>query len=408
MSADPAASCGRFSYLACDPVERSHLLDPAPGRAAPSPAGSEGSPWWIGVLPYEAQRARLERPSWSRPDPRPAASCEAIEWSRYDAVAVIDHLAGDVRVVADDEAAAERLSRALAAPPRAETRYALSIEDDEPAEQHVARVRVLLERIFDGELYQANLARRLRVRLSPCDGGAVLAAGEALIRAFPTAFGAVLRTSSAWLISMSPELLLDARPSPDGRAFERLATEPIKGTRRRAAEPALDARVARELDSDEKERAELAMIIDVERNDLARVCVPGTISVVTPPHVVTHSTLHHRVARVEGSVRPGISREQVLEALVPSGSVTGAPKVRAMEVIAELEPMRRGLYTGGLGLLARDGALRLSMAIRTVVLDERGSGEYLVGGGIVADSDPERELEETRVKAAQFSLLRAR
>jgi anthranilate/para-aminobenzoate synthase component I len=107
-------------------------------------------------------------------------------------------------------------------------------------------------------------------------------------------------------------------------------------------------------------------------------------------------------------VRSGASRREVLEAIVPSGSVTGAPKVRAMEVIAELEPMRRGLYTGGLGLLARDGSLRLSMAIRTVVLDQRGRGEYLVGGGIVADSDPERELEETRVKAAQFFSPRAR
>ena len=124
--------------------------------------------------------------------------------------------------------------------------------------------------------------------------------------------------------------------------------------------------------------------------------------VTVPPHVVTHRTVHHRVARITAITREGASREDVLSAMVPSGSVTGAPKVRAMEVIASLEAKRRGLYTGGLGFVRHDGGLVLAMAIRTVVL-RGGEGEYWTGGGIVADSDPLREVEETRWKALQLT-----
>jgi anthranilate/para-aminobenzoate synthase component I len=120
-----------------------------------------------------------------------------------------------------------------------------------------------------------------------------------------------------------------------------------------------------------------------------------------PPRVVTHRTIHHRVALVTARARPDLRREDILEAMLPSGSVTGAPKIRAMEVIASLEPFRRGLYTGALGYVAHSGALTLSMAIRTLVLTGR-EGEYVTGGGIVADSDPARELEETRWKALQL------
>ena len=156
-----------------------------------------------------------------------------------------------------------------------------------------------------------------------------------------------------------------------------------------------------ELDQDPKELAELTMIVDVERNDLGRVAIPGSVRVTSPPRVVTHRTVHHRVACVAARARPDVSRDDVLRALLPSGSVTGAPKVRAMEVIAALEPRRRGLYTGAIGHVAHDGSLTLSMAIRTAVL--RGDeGEYWTGGGIVADSDPEREVEETRWKALQL------
>lgn len=412
-STDPSARCGRFSYVASDPVERAATLDPCSGRQAPvsrdEPLGFV--PWWIGCVPYEALRVRWERPSWSVDERRVAPLVKDIEWARYDAVAVVDHRLGEVSIVADDAEAADRLASRLGGDEPDGAAFSLTFEDDERPEAHVERVAGVLDRIFDGELYQVNLARRLRVAIEATDGeaatrsevlAAVLAAGAALSDAFPTAFGAVLETREGYVLSTSPELLLDASPSDDRARFERIATEPIKGTRRRATDPEEDAALARALDADPKERAELSMIIDVERNDVARVCRAGSTVVEELPHVVTHKTLHHRVARVSGVVRSELDREAVLASLLPSGSVTGAPKVRAMEIIAELEPMRRGLYTGGFGYFGRDGSMRLAMAIRTAVLDRRGQGEYLVGGGIVADSDPERELDETRLKALQL------
>jgi anthranilate/para-aminobenzoate synthase component I len=146
------------------------------------------------------------------------------------------------------------------------------------------------------------------------------------------------------------------------------------------------------------------MIIDVERNDLGRIAEPGSVRVVDGPRVSTYGSVHHRWAELEARLSANRSRSDVLEAMLPSGSVTGAPKVRAMEVIAELEAARRGLYTGAYGYVTRGGGMVLGMAIRT--LCRRGSeAEYFAGGGIVADSDPLREYEETRWKALQLAAL---
>ena len=140
------------------------------------------------------------------------------------------------------------------------------------------------------------------------------------------------------------------------------------------------------------------MILDVERNDLARVARPGSIELTVPPHVETHGTVHHRVATLRAALRASVTRREVLSWMLPSGSVTGAPKVRAMDLIAELEAERRGLYTGAFGYLAHDGSLELGMAIRTLSV-KAGQGHYWAGGGIVADSQPALEVEETLWKA---------
>lgn len=357
----------------------------------------------MGVVPYEALRAERERASWTPKESRPAPFLTAIEWWRYDAVVAIDHDTDSATVIADDQHAADRLlDKFVHCTP---SPFRLDVSEDEVAEAHVQRVRDVIERIYAGELYQVNLARRLVLELE----GSPIDLAEALLRASPTPFGAMLRTTAGHhVVCTSPELALDASPSSDGCSFDRVYTDPIKGTRRRSPDPDEDRQLAIELDQDPKEQAELAMILDVERNDLARVCVPGSVRIARAPHVVTHETVHHRVARVSGSVRRGLSRHDVLASLLPSGSVTGAPKIRAMETIAELEPGRRGLYTGALGFLARDGSMRLAMAIRCAVFDAAGHGEYLVGGGIVADSDPERELAETRWKALQLDRVRSR
>jgi anthranilate/para-aminobenzoate synthase component I len=165
-----------------------------------------------------------------------------------------------------------------------------------------------------------------------------------------------------------------------------------------------DAELCCALEQSAKERAELTMILDVERNDLGKVCTAGSVRLLAAPRVASHATIHHRGAVLGGALRPGTTPLQALRAMFPSGSVTGAPKIRAMEVIAQLEPARRGLYTGAFGYVAYGGATRLAMAIRVLTV-RKGEAHYFAGGGIVADSDPEAELDETRWKGIQIERL---
>ena len=409
LSSSARGKLARHSFVACEPAALVRTLDPLAGDAAKKISGPWSfAPRFIGVLPFEAFRS-LERPAWSQPETRPEPFISQIEWLEYDSVIGIDHQTGEACAVGRDDASARRLKQLVeSSPDPGAAEFRFSFREDEPGSLHVERVRAAIEKIFAGDLYQVNLARRFSVALDPCDTLAALALLAALEQAFPSPFGALISCENgARVVASTPELLLDATPSADSRSWRRLATEPIKGTRRRDADSQVDERLARELDADPKERAELAMIIDVERNDLAKVSIPGSVHVEEAPHVVSHSTVHHRVARIISEARRGVSREQVLRAMVPSGSVTGAPKVRAMELIAELEPVRRGLYTGAFGTLGHDGSLRLAMAIRTLVVSSSGEGEYFSGGGIVESSDPARELEETHWKAAQLERLQA-
>jgi len=206
-------------------------------------------------------------------------------------------------------------------------------------------------------------------------------------------YSAVFAWPELGVVAASPELFLSL--DTDGTA----RTRPIKGTRPRDSDAERDRALAVELDQDPKERAELAMVIDVERSDLGRVARPGSVRLVDGPRVESHPGVHHRVATVEATLRPEVSRDELLRALLPSGSVTGAPKIRAMEVIAELEPVRRGLYTGAFGVIRHDASVELGMAIRVLTV-QGGVGRYYSGGGIVADSVPGREVEETLWKAS--------
>jgi anthranilate/para-aminobenzoate synthase component I len=417
-SSDPLS---RFSYVASGPDLESEKLDPladdpelregGAGGLEPAPPALFGRvPRWIGVLPYESRRA-LERPGWAPIDTRPRALIERPAWRRYRAVVCVDHEEGRVFAVgmtrADADALAGRLARAnargeLAARGAGSDKLRVETADGEPLGLHIERIRAAKELIARGDLYQVNLARRIRVAIRE---GSALSLYERLARAAPSPFGAYLRLADGvTVLSTSPELFLCAYAAPAAGSrlrFGSLLTVPIKGTRPRGADAAADEALVRELDADPKERAELTMIIDVERNDLGRVAEVGSVRMTEGPRVVTHRTVHHRQAAITARARADASREDVLLAMLPSGSVTGAPKVRAMEVIARLEPSRRGLYTGAFGFVAHDGGVTLAMGIRTVVLAGR-EGEYLTGGGIVADSDPERELEETRWKALQL------
>lgn len=381
---------GGRATIACCPLQQSPELDPEPSLGENPDLGPLGAaPRWIGLLPYESRRS-LERARWTRtPEDRPEPLAGRIRWWRYGAVVRVDR---DVLVVGDDQECVRelaRLSRRSAAPDTA----LLEARPSEPEEAHVARIRRALELIMEGEIYQVNLARRFDFRAE----GTALAMLTHLAGRSGAPFGGAFEEGGLRVAAASPELFL----SLDPRGL--LRTRPIKGTRPRGDDAVRDRALALELDQDPKERAELAMVIDVERNDLGRIARTGSVRVVGSPCIETTRTVHHRTAEVVARLARGRTRRDVLESMLPSGSVTGAPKVRAMEVIAELETARRGLYTGAFGSLSHDGSLSLGMAIRTLVASG-DTGHYFAGGGIVHGSDPLREVEETRWKAA--SLLR--
>lgn len=408
-------SYARYSFVTADPDRETQALDPFeddPDLAASPPIGTfRNVPRWIGIIPYDAFR-HLERPAWVRQDIRPAPMVQRPQWLRYPACIVVDHTEGRVFAVGITSRHVDDLLARLGKKPLDHgqstlRRHPIRVEigESEAPSLHVDRIRAAKDLIACGDLYQVNLARRLQVTLAQ---GSPLELYARLSHAAPSYFGACLQLDRGLaVVSTSPELLLNAqthhRPdsSKNSYAFGQISTCPIKGTRPRGKGADRDRFQARELDEDPKENAELTMIIDVERNDLGRISTAGSVRVVRGPEVVTHRTIHHREALLTSLTKNSVSRRDVLEAMLPSGSVTGAPKIRAMEVIANLEAHRRGLYTGGFGAVAHDGSMTLAMAIRTVVL--RGpDGEYFTGGGIVADSDPHRELEETRWKAIQL------
>lgn len=260
------------------------------------------------------------------------------------------------------------------------------------AEAYLDAVRRTVERIHAGEIYQANLCRRLEAPLRP---NASLPLFLRLRRASPASHRAYLRLAGdGAVLSASPECFLQVR----GRRVE---SRPIKGTRPRGATAEQDRRLAAELGASDKDRAELAMIVDLVRNDLGRVCAPGSVQVVAHAELYSLSTVHHTVSRIQGELRRDRSIADLVRATFPAGSITGAPKIEAMNVAAREEPNRRGPAMGAIGRLDLDGNVDLSVAIRTAVcVGDRVC--YHAGGGLVADSVPAEELAETEAKSRAF------
>jgi para-aminobenzoate synthetase component 1 len=250
----------------------------------------------------------------------------------------------------------------------------------------VARVR---EYIIAGDIFQANLSQRFQSGLPvrPFD------LYGRLRRHNPAPFAAYLDFGDLQVLSASPERFL--RLDAERRLIE---TRPIKGTRPRGLGPMHDAALGRALAESGKDRAENVMIVDLLRNDLSRVCRPGTVRVPELFALEHHPTVHHLVSTVIGELEPEADAVDLIRAAFPGGSITGAPKVRAMEIIAELEPTQRGVYCGSVGYISTSGAMDTSIVIRTY-LTLRGQVYFQAGGGIVADSDPELEYRETLDKA---------
>jgi anthranilate/para-aminobenzoate synthase component I len=256
-------------------------------------------------------------------------------------------------------------------------------------ESRVARAQ---EYIAAGDIYQVNLAQKFTTRFD----GDPYRLFEHLLARSPAPGGAVLDFGDTRVLSASPEMFLRIR----GR---QITTRPIKGTRPRSRDPLLDEQLAFELLTDPKELAELVMITDLERNDLGRICEYGSVAVTQLVQLERYAQVFHLVSTIEGTLRPEIDALEAIRACLPGGSISGAPKKRACEIIAELEPCPRGLYTGLIGYFDDSGDAAFSIAIRTLI-QQGDELHFSVGSGITAGSVPAREYDETLHKAAGLRL----
>ncbi len=262
------------------------------------------------------------------------------------------------------------------------------IEEQDPG-QFISAVDAARTYIFAGDVFQANLSRPWRARIS--DKASVVDIYQRLLSHNPAPFAGLAVFGTQAVISSSPERLLEIR---NGKA----STRPIAGTRPRGQTMFDDYQLSSDLFGSEKDLAEHVMLIDLERNDLGRICQPGTVVVDEFMVLESYAHVHHIVSNVSGTVRPGVTPGQAIAAVFPGGTITGCPKVRCMEIIGELEGEGRGPYTGSMGYVNRDGSLDLNILIRSLHVDGREL-TLRAGGGIVWDSEAQSELAETRAKA---------
>jgi para-aminobenzoate synthetase component 1 len=414
---------GRHSIVAADPFARFRFRDgratldgrPVPGgpfaalraclapyRIAPGP--DEPFPGGaIGYLAYDlgAQLERVTVPA------RRAGLTDDIAFNLYDTALVIDHAAGTARLVATgfpEREPAGRQNRAEAqlarfadllgaaaapAPPSSEHTEKLTWRSNFDRQSYEDAVEKVRAYIRAGDIYQANIAQRFSADLPA--GFDPFALYRRLRETNPATFGAYLELEGLTVASSSPERFIRL----DGRHVE---TRPIKGTARRLDDPAADRAAAEALLASVKERAENVMIVDLLRNDLSRVCAPGSVAVPTLCGLETYAGVHHLVSVVTGDLRDGLDALDLLEGTFPGGSITGAPKIRAMDIITEIEGDARELYCGAIGRIGFDGALDTSIAIRTVFMDDH-QAVLQAGGGVTLLSEPGPEYDETLAKA---------
>lgn len=424
-SGRPAAPGGRFDILSSDPLY-TLTIDSAGTRCEPFlplPAGrfqaqqallehavanhlprissglakrTEALPFLGGLLGYWSYTLadEHERDLGHRP-PRPGPGLPQARLGIHDWALVQDHAAERAFLVASAERREDVLTWLEADSPAPDDDFSLTtpFRPDFDRAGYGERFRRVIDYLHAGDCYQINLTQRFTARYR----GDPWHAYRRLRQATPTPFGGYLAHGDQAILSLSPERFLSA---VDGE----VETRPIKGTRARGATAEEDVRLARELQRSAKDRAENVMIVDLLRNDLGRVCRPGSVHVPQLCGLESYANVHHLVSVVRGELAARTKPLELLAAAFPGGSITGAPKRRAMQIIDELEPSTRSVYCGSLGYLDRRGRLDTSIAIRTVVAD----GDTLHiwgGGGLVADSDEDAEYHETLTKIGR--LMRA-
>lgn len=378
---------GDGDFLAA--LDRWWRAERAPGRECRVPfAGG-----WFVFLGYELAGQVEPGLSLSRPLGLPMALAV-----RVRAAVIRDRVAGTCRIVGERPAlVAQAAEQLAAAAPLPDTALAAGPVFEDDPQRFLAAVEQARRYIIAGDIFQANLSREWRASLPAGANPATLYAR--LRRTNPGPFSGVARWGEHALVSSSPERLLRLL----GGVAE---TRPIAGTRPRGGDAAADASLASELIGHPKERAEHVMLIDLERNDLGRICQPGSVEVNESMVVESYAHVHHIVSNVRGRLQPGTGPGAAIRAVFPGGTITGCPKVRCMEIIQELEASARGPYTGSMGWLGGGGDLDLNILIRSI---EVGPGEarFRAGAGIVFDSVPEAELAETRAKARGLLLALA-
>ncbi len=389
------SSCARYSILCCEPslvlrtaahesaeAFMARLRQELEARACAAVPGLPFVGGAIGYFGYESG-AELHRVATRAPD---EFALPAAAFAFYDNALVHDHTTGLTTLIAPDTTSLDYLHSLISAP-RAQLLAPRSplpapVPDLTPA-AYAAAVERIRAYIAAGDTYQVNFTQRFSADFS----GSAATLYTRLRALNPAPHAAYLDFGDHQIVSSTPERLLRV----SGRDLE---TRPIKGTIARLPDPAADAAQRALLLASAKDHAELLMIVDLARNDLGRVATPGSVHVAARHDLETYATVHHLVATVRAQLAPGLDRFDALRALHPGGSITGAPKVRAMQIIAELETTRRHAYTGTLGYLGYDGDADLAIAIRTITC-AAGRATYHVGGGITWDSDPAAEYQET-------------
>ena len=402
FGAEPFATFGTLDY-----GEAVRLWRRCRASGAPRPAGDpplQGG--LVGYWAYDFGR-RLER--WPR-IARDDLGLPDVRLAAYDVIGAYDHLSHRAFLMSTGlpldaphrralaEQRLDRFTRLLAGvarapfslPPRARAPQApRSTFTPDEYRRAVERVR---EHIAAGDIFQANLSQRWSHELPNVPTSLAWALHESLAHHSPAPFSAFLGGVDQAIASSSPEGFLRLRNA-------QVETRPIKGTRPRAPEPAEDARLKAELLASAKDRAENVMIVDVLRNDLGRVCATGSVEVAALCELETFAQVHHLTSTVRGRLEPGRDPFDLLHACFPGGSITGAPKLRAIEILEGLEPVRRHVYTGAIGYVDWNGDADWNIAIRTALVTPQAI-HFAAGGGITADSDPEAEYQETLHKAS--------